>query len=174
MICRRGTTRPLALTLIALVLVVVACGDDDQAPAATDAPASSSLQPTTVPPTSVPTTTTPPVVAIVSVEDGVPFYPACGNETLDHDGVTWFPVAHVGFSPYDEELTARLEEIGAVPREPSPVQGVNGLARVVAPGPGDDVGTLVVWADGVARWVSDSGTLDVWMVDDELTYNWVC
>ena len=43
-----------------------------------------------------------------------------------------------------------------------------------SPGPGDDIGTLVVWADGVARWASDSGKLDVWMIDDEITYPWVC
>ena len=41
-------------------------------------------------------------------------------------------------------------------------------------GPDDDVGTLVVWADGVARWVADSGDLDVWMIDDEVPYYWVC
>jgi hypothetical protein len=49
-----------------------------------------------------------------------------------------------------------------------------GVARVAPPGPGDDIGTLVVWAVGVARWVSDSGVLDVWLIDDEVTYNWVC
>jgi hypothetical protein len=32
----------------------------------------------------------------------------------------------------------------------------------------------VVWADGVARWTSDSGNLDVWLVDEPITYNWVC
>jgi len=31
-----------------------------------------------------------------------------------------------------------------------------------------------MWADGVARWVSDSGKIDVWMVDDEITYMWAC
>jgi hypothetical protein len=40
--------------------------------------------------------------------------------------------------------------------------------RVVDPGPGDDIGTLTVWADGVARWESDSGNLATWLVDDEI------
>lgn len=62
----------------------------------------------------------------------------------------------------------------AVEREDSPVAGVHGLARVPSPAPGDDIGTLVVWADGVARWVSKSRDLDVWMIDDEIVYTWVC
>ena len=33
---------------------------------------------------------------------------------------------------------------------------------------------MAVWADGVARWVSDRGELDVWMVDDEIEYSWIC
>lgn len=42
------------------------------------------------------------------------------------------------------------------------------------PGPGDDIGTLVVRVDGVARWVSDNKQLDVWMIDDEISYTWDC
>jgi hypothetical protein len=74
----------------------------------------------------------------------------------------------------DADLQARIDEVFAVNRQDSPVAGAQGFARVVAPGPGDDIGTLVVWSDGVARWVSDSRDLDVWMVDDEITYGWVC
>jgi hypothetical protein len=48
------------------------------------------------------------------------------------------------------------------------------VGRVVAPGPGDDVGTLVIYQNGLAYWVSDSGDLDTWLTDTELTYNWVC
>ena len=57
---------------------------------------------------------------------------------------------------------------------PASPAGFGGLARVMEPGPGDDVGTLVIWADGVARFVSDSGDLTAWMVTDEITYDWVC
>lgn len=140
---------------------------------------------TTAPATTAPATTASPapstsvvpttlaVVPIVGVYETVVFYPACGNETLDHDGVTWYPIVHVGYEPTSESLQPIVDAVAAVEREPSPVVGLNGL-RVVAPGPGDDVGTLVVWADGVARWVSDSKQLDVWMVDDEITYNWAC
>jgi hypothetical protein len=131
--------------------------------------------PTTPPDTAPATTVAAEQVPITGTYEGVAFYPACGTEILEHEGVTWYPVAHVGFDPADEQLAQLLADIAAADREPSPVAGVNGFAaRVAEPGPGDDVGTLVVWSDGVARWVSDSGTLDVWLVDDELTYDWVC
>lgn len=114
------------------------------------------------------------VVPIVGVHDGVAFYPACGNETLRHEAVTWYPLAHL--DGFDDEYQAIYDDFVAVEREPSPVAGWRGFgaSRVVEPGPGDDVGTLVVWEDGFARWVSDSGDLDTWLTDREITYDWVC
>ena len=82
---------------------------------------------------------------------------------------------HFGHQPFDISLQARADEILAVDRDDPPGAGVEGFAkRVIPPGPRDDIGTLVVWADGVARWISDSGKLDVWMTDDEVVYTWVC
>jgi hypothetical protein len=74
----------------------------------------------------------------------------------------------------DADRQNMVDEMFAVARAESPVAGRYGLIKVVAPGPGDDIGTLVVWADGVARWVSDSRNLDVWMIDDPIRYAWVC
>lgn len=119
---------------------------------------------------TTPETTMP--VPIVAVHEGVAFYPACGNETLTFDGATWYQLN--SYDGYDEEYAAVYQAFADADREPSPVVGPRGFARVVAPGPGDDIGTLVIWADGVARWVSDSGDLDTWMVDDEITYDWDC
>jgi hypothetical protein len=140
--------------------------------------------PTSFPPTTMPVLTNPPLstaipttaglVPIVAVSEDVRFYPACGNETLEIHGVTWYPIVHVGYEPFDDSMQAYLDDVNSREREPSPVVGVRGFARVAPPGPGDDVGTLVVWADGVARWVSHSGELDVVMVDVPITYNWVC
>jgi hypothetical protein len=122
-----------------------------------------------VPHTTTAATTVAPV-QIVAVHEDVSFYPACGNESLTFDGQTWYQL-----NPDDEEYAATLQAFADAERDPSPVVGRRGFApAVVEPGPGDDVGTLVIWADGVARWVSDSGDLDVWMVDDEITYNWEC
>ena len=122
-----------------------------------------------VPPTTV------PIVPIVGTFEDVAFYPACGTETLDHEGITWYTLSSLEFPTTDPEHAKVLALVASVERESSPVAGFNGVAaRVAEPGPGDDVGTLVIWADGVARFVSDSGNLDVWLVDDELTYHRVC
>jgi len=162
-------TRPIRLAafVVATIALVGACGDDAADPTPTVAPADTAAA------SHSPATAPGSVVPLVSVEDAVAFYPACGNETLEHDGVTWSPIVHVGSEPMPE-LRRLLDEVLAVEREPWPFEGSHGLARVAPPGPGDDVGTLAIWADGVARWRSDSGTLDVWMVDDEVEYRWVC
>jgi hypothetical protein len=47
------------------------------------------------------------------------------------------------------------------------------LAAVPPPGPGDDVGTLIVYADGMARYESDSGNV-MWLTNVEPEYTWVC
>jgi hypothetical protein len=104
----------------------------------------------------------------------VEFYPACGSETLDHLEVTWYQLVHPGYEPAYTQLQERFDEVIAVERAESPVAGVNGFVRVTPPGPGDDIGTLVVWADGVARWVSDNGQLDVWMADEKVVEPWPC
>lgn len=88
---------------------------------------------------------------------------ACGNETVDVDGTIFYPV-----------LPERMAEIDLAryPVEDA-VATASGLLRVVAPGPGDDVGTMIVYIDGNARFQSDSGRV-VWLTDEEQTYNWVC
>ncbi|MEO6651700.1 MAG: hypothetical protein ABIP17_03480, partial [Ilumatobacteraceae bacterium] len=119
---------------------------------------------------SSPTSATPDLVALVGVHQDVEFYPACMNEPTTMAGTTWYPVAEWG----NDELADLYATITSVVREqPTGPAGFAGVPRVVAPGPGDDVGTLTVWADGVAHFVSLSG-LDAWLVDDELSYNWVC
>jgi hypothetical protein len=168
------------------ILLVDGAVPQTTVPDITVPPSASTVPGTTAPPeTSIaPTSTAPPPstivsdaivpVPIVEVYEGVGFYPACGNTPLAFEGVTWYPVAHVGYNASQDDLALLMDELAMIVREPSPVAGARGFARVVPPGPGDDVGTLVIWADGVARWVSDSGLQDVWMVDHELIYNWDC
>ena len=154
---RASTVGLLGLGVISCSIAFAGCGTDDEAPVASQS--------------ETPVTATP--VEIVSVYEAVEFYPACGNEILQHQGVRWYPVKPTGIEELDADIQPLLDEVLAVEREDSPVAGVRGL-RVVAPGPGDDIGTLVVWADGVARWVSDSRDLDVWMIDDPIRYFWAC
>lgn len=167
--------RSVSVAAALVGLTLTGCGTTDPAgtlppPSPATAAAATTTPTTPTSPTTSPSTTT--AVPIVAVHDGVAFYPACGNETLTFDGVTWYQLNH--YDGYDEEYAAIYEAFADAEREPSPVVGPRGFARVVAPGPGDDIGTLVVWADGVARWVSDSGDLDTWMVDDEIRYDWDC
>lgn len=152
--------------------------DAEMVPVVSSAPNTTiTIAPTiAVPDTTTSAATTPATtmsVPIVAVHADVAFYPACGNETLTFEGVTWYQLKQ--FDGYDDEYAEIYQTFAHADREASPVAGWRGFAPgVVAPGPGDDIGTLVIWADGVARWVSDSRDLDTWMVDDEITYNWDC
>lgn len=104
---------------------------------------------------------------IVDVFEGVEFYPACGNETLSHQGVVWHQVNEADYPEIHDRAVNGFRE--------NPPGSVRGFApRVAEPGPGDDIGTLVVWSDGVAYFASDSGDLTAWLVTDELAYDWVC
>ena len=182
-ITHRQPNSPVSVGVLALTLglLFTACGEGQSSTSTAPAPRASS---TTVEPTSAPGASSsasvvslvpdPDPAAIVGVYEAIQFYPACVNERLDHQGVTWYPIVAAGVRPIDPALQPRVDEIFAIDRENSPVTGVRGIVRVVAPGPGDDIGTLVVWEDGVARWVSDSRDLDVWMIDDEIEYMWAC
>jgi len=115
-----------------------------------------------------------PEATVVDVIDDVSFYPACGNEQLELDGVVWYQVQQAEYPEiYDRAVTGYRENTpeGIGPQGFAP----HGFApRVGAPGPGDDIGTLVVWSDDVAYFVSDSGDLSAWLVREELTYRWEC
>lgn len=156
------TSRPFSFVLVGMAIAsLVGCG----ATADTATPTSQPVETSTALPAPVP---------ILAVEEAVEFYPACGNEVLDHLGQRWYPIVREGSEPMDRDLQDEVDATFAVDRAKPPATMVQGLTRVSPPGPGDDTGTLVIWADGVARWTSDSGSLDVWMIDDEITYNWVC
>jgi len=104
-----------------------------------------------------------------SKEAGVQYYPACGNETLEHGGRTWFPIARDDWATPTAQAAAASGGRGFSVGVP-----IRGLAVVAAPGPGDDVGTFYLYAGGRAYWVSDSGTIDTWLTLLPQTYNWVC
>ena len=151
-------------------LALTACGDPDPAGGAQPASANTTTVPSSVvAPEVTPAPDEPPPATVVEVYEEVNFYPACGNESLSNDGVVWYQVQEFEYPEvYDRAANGARED------RPDSVTA-NGFApRVVPAGPGDDVGTLVVWSDGVAHFVSDSGDLTAWLVDDELTYPWEC
>lgn len=106
----------------------------------------------------------------VAVTHDVDFYPACGNETLTLDGTTWYP-----FTPANGEDFVAPSALGDLPTVGwSRASAVRALPGVVAPGPGDDTGTLVEYEGGFAHWTSDNGALETWLTTTQITYTWVC
>ncbi len=118
--------------------------------------------------------------AQIATYDGVRFYPACGNETLAYEGKVWFPFRPAnpedspmpGAATDDAAAAARGFTGTGAPSAPGTISASAGM--VIAPGPGDDVGTLTVHEGGFAYWVSDSGDLDTWLTDTKIEYLWVC
>ena len=110
----------------------------------------------------------PTPLGYASKTAGVEFYPACGNTPLKNGGLTWYPISREGWSRPVVESSAASGGMGGRGL------GAARLPMVPAPGPGDDVGTLYVYRDGIAYWVSDSRNLDQWLTLVPQTYNWVC
>jgi len=101
----------------------------------------------------------------------VPFYPACGNEILEYEGSIWYPLLPDDQKPAPTDLPEPTGQAAGA----SGGRGISASVHlVVAPGPGDDTGTLTIYDDGTAYWVSDNGHLDTWLTTDEITYEWVC
>lgn len=109
-------------------------------------------------------------VTVREVHADVPFYPACGNEVLELDGTTWYQLYR------DERRALDAELDGGTAGGAQALMVVTDVSapRVVAPGPGDDVGDVTVFSDGFARFESDSGDLSTWLTTEVRTYNWVC
>ncbi|WP_291380673.1 hypothetical protein [Demequina sp.] len=116
--------------------------------------------------------------AQLATYDGVRFYPACADETLAHEGKVWFsfrPANPEDFPmPTADDASAAVPDTSGVAAASAPGRASTSLGMVIAPGPGDDVGTLTVYEGGFAYWISDSGDVDTWLTHREITYNWVC
>jgi hypothetical protein len=121
-------------------------------------------EPATSAPTQVPTTTTAPnAVEIVRVFDDFEYYGACGTETVPVGGTMYYPVLPEHRDEIDVARYAADDDDSTA----------SGFARVAPPGPGDDVGTMIVYSDGMARFESDSGRI-IWLTDVEQSYRWIC
>ena len=106
----------------------------------------------------------PRSVETITIAD---YYGACGNETLVEPDATWYPLVTM------RDLGGETFDASAYEPIPDPV-APQGLVRVADPGPGDDSGTLYVYADGISRFVSDSGTIRRWMTTVEQQYEFAC
>lgn len=111
--------------------------------------------------------TTPTVVEVV---EDVDYYYACGNELLElDDGRTFSPLVEQDAVDADDYLGAAT----AVSGDLVLAAGQDVVLAVVAPGPGDDTGTLTIYDDGMAHWQSDSG-IEAWLDAGVREYEWVC
>gem|GEM_PF-1420263 len=145
---RRHVCSAAAAAVISMALV--ACGSDTgpaQSPPSTESRAGSIE-----------------IVETITIAD---YYGACGNETLVEPDATWYPLVTM------RDLGGETFDASAYEPIPDPV-APQGLVRVADPGPGDDSGTLYVYADGIGRFVSDSGTIRRWMTTVEQQYEFAC
>lgn len=135
-----------------------------------------------VPDTSAPPTATPSAAELSVLETlRVDYYGACGNETLLVDEVTYYPVARGEIEQLDlSGHRALLAEDGDAESTVGADRAVGGTATVQAairlippPGPGDDVGTMTRFSDGMAYVVSDSGT-EYWLSTEIRNLDWEC
>lgn len=114
---------------------------------------------------------------ILAVYDDVAYYPACGNEPVTVNGTTYYPLPSSNPLRFgDDVIDPPDPRRYPLPGTPGALGGGGGhgrLGAVAAPGPGDDVGAMVVYSDGVARYESDSGTVK-WLTTTPQVYNWVC
>ena len=157
---RRAIATMCGVTALALF---GACGDDNIEQGSSPTPPISA----TVAPTA------PPQVAIAAVHERFEYYIACRDVPVEVDGVTYSPLLAEDEEALDESRYEGAPVDDADADDAADAGEAGDVARVMPPGPGDDIGTLVVYADGLARYESDSGQ-SVWLTDVPVTYPFVC
>ncbi len=114
-------------------------------------------------------------ITVVAVYENVNWYPACATSPIELGGRLFYPLP-MGAPAVDESKYplppshsgSALSGFGAAPGALGTV-----VPRVVAPGPGDDIGTVVAYSDGMARFESDSGNV-AWLTLEKQYYGYVC
>ena len=111
---------------------------------------------------------TPSSPTVVAIYEDVHWYPACATSPITVGGTVFFPWPLT--SPPIDETRYPMP-----PLHSGTTAGGGGtrVPGVMPPGPGDDIGTLIVYSNGMARFVSDSGKT-AWLTTTEQRYDYVC
>ncbi len=153
--------RPVTKLIVLLAATATVAGGCGQA-VGSDSAMTTEISTAVPTPTASTPSSAKDTIEIAQVVRDVEFYGACGNETASVGSTVYYQLL-------DDERDA-LEPSRYPLDEPTSSAG---FARVVEPGPGDDIGTMIVYSDGMARFTSDSGTT-YWLTSEERIYNWVC
>lgn len=106
-------------------------------------------------------------IQVAETIEVVDYHYACGNEVLElPDGRRFYPFVDQNEVDEDAYAGAPTPRAVAVPLAAATL-------AVPAPQPGDDSGTLIIYEDGTAHFVSETGT-EAWLTGEEQTYDWVC
>jgi hypothetical protein len=105
---------------------------------------------------------------IIAIYEDVNWYPACATSPIEIGGDLYYPLP-MGAPPVDESRYP----LPFSEAEPLGIKVVLGLPAVAPPGPGDDIGTVTVYSDGMARFDSGSGNV-AWLTREEQEYGYVC
>lgn len=163
-LCPRRAIGVAGITTLSVLMLATACGSDDDK--------DSGGAPSTAVESTVASPTTSATIEIADVHENFQYYGACGNETVKVEATTFYPVHRDDVRSIDKSQYP-VEGPSARPGPSETTADAAGFARVAPPGPGDDLGTMVVYSDGMARFESKSGRV-IWLTDEEQTYNWVC
>jgi hypothetical protein len=111
---------------------------------------------------------------VVAIYYDVHWYPPCATSPIKLGGQLFYPWP-MGAPPIDESKYPVPETLASLPEGASGGAGRldASLRRVVPPGPGDDVGTVVEYSDGMARFESRNGNV-AWLTLEPQEYGYVC
>jgi hypothetical protein len=120
---------------------------------------------------------------LTNVFDGVKYYGVCGNEVLQFKGYALYPLLPaqaIALPVANYVLPGPPPTTSATSSSTSTSMTATTISKhsllrpmVPAPGPGDDVGRLALYADGVARFESQRGRV-VWLTTAQQSYDWKC
>jgi hypothetical protein len=103
---------------------------------------------------------------IVAIHEDVNWYPPCATYPIELGGKQFYPLP-MGAPEVDESVYP-LKVVAAT------FGGLGfSVPRVAPPGPGDDVGTVIEYSDGMARFESESGNV-AWLTLEVQEYGYVC